>query len=1104
MNGMSKGRGSFEYLLEKLQSFVKAKNYQSLLSGLLSLVIVVIPIAILFIVLEYNLYLSKGVRAFFFWTLLLVSFVGLSYLVLYPLWKWIDSTGEKTREEAAKLIGNHFPEVKDKLLNILYLNNMYSSTKSMELVDASIGQKSMELKGVNFQEAINFDGVKRMAKILGFIALLITIMTVISPRVVSDSVYRIVNYDTEFSPQAPFDFIVNNKTMKVSQYSDVIIRAKLKGENLPNQMYIEFDGVQKLMSKNKNGYSFKIADIQKTTDYRLYADGFYSKNFKVDVVPFPSVQKMKLIVYPPSYTGLKSTVQSSGDINTQFGSNVNWRIKGKHVGKMKILFGEKEYEMKVQGEEFSFSKNLTQNGNYTLKLYSATSNSVDSHIYHINLMPDAYPSILVKEFDDKVENIKYYAGDVSDDFGIKKLQFVVRYLGKINRFIIPINSQTKNQSFQYSTTDILNRYPRGANLEYYFEVWDNDAVNGSKSSKSRKFSISRMTENQLKDQLNNNSDDIQNDIKNAVNDAKQIQSKLDDIKKKLLQKSKLDINDKKQVEELLKLQKELESKLESTQDQMKRNFDKKNELSDQKEQLQNEKEQLDDFSDRVKNPEIQKLMEKIQKLMENDKQENLMKDIDEFNEKSDKMEQSLEHLQKLYEQLDYKQKLNDMIDKLKELAKKQKDLAKQNNSDKEKQKELNKKTKDAEQDLNDLMKKNKKLNKSKDKEFKEVKEKLQDAIDKQDKSMDGKDNMGQQQQDAGEKLEEAADRLQKLKEEQESDQNAEDYRTLRRVLENIIYLSFEQEKLLEETKSTPYNSTEFSTLTRKQKKLYDDFVTVEDSLYKVAYRQPKVKKVIFEEIDKIKNNSEKAISYLKDRNSNKALVNEQYTMASYNKLGLMISESLKNLQMNSKNKKSGNKQCNNPKPGGKGKKSKGKMSMKKLSEMQKQLNNQMEKLMKNMKQGKNGKLQKGKMSKELAKMAAQQQAISDAIKKIEEQKNSADKTGKKPMGNQLKEIMEKLNKTEQELYNKKITSEMIKRQREIEVKMLESSKAEQQQDEEMKRKSQKAKSYTPEKPADFLQYIQNKKQNKSVIEKNMIKLRPYYQSLSDKYFQLIK
>ena len=64
--------------------------------------------------------------------------------------------------EAASIIGTHFTEVSDKLLNTLQLKDADGGSK--DLIEASIQQKVEELKPVPFQLAIDFKKNRKYLK----------------------------------------------------------------------------------------------------------------------------------------------------------------------------------------------------------------------------------------------------------------------------------------------------------------------------------------------------------------------------------------------------------------------------------------------------------------------------------------------------------------------------------------------------------------------------------------------------------------------------------------------------------------------------------------------------------------------------------------------------------------------------------------------------------------------------------------------------------------------------------------------------------------------------------------------------------------------------
>lgn len=1126
----------YSLLKTKLQKFISSYYKQRWIKGSLQLLLVFLSLYLITTTLEYNLYLSPTIRKFLFFIFLL-GFFTLFYLwILQPLIQYYQHRSRLNDKQAAKIIGHHFPDVKDKLLNVLYLGEMSDRNTSQDLIYASIKQKSQSLLWVKFNEAIDWTRNRKLAKYLILPLLIIILVLVFIPSLFQESTYRLINYNQVFSPKAPFNFVLINQNLKVPQFESLTLHAKLEGKSLPEGLNILYQGVKYPMMVNENGvYEFTIKNIEENTVFRLESLGFLSDEYIIDIIPRPIITSFDVDIIPPTYTGFKPfSLHNTGDIQAPIGSVAIWKFKTENIDQIKISLGTKLLQAEKYSNGFGARASLIHANNYTVVTHNKQSFLIDSQSYNLSLISDNHPLISMTEFNDSINEIKYYAGDLADDYGISNLYFIIQHEGKSERLRVNI-PRGKNASFHFSTHKLFDKYPKGTELNYYFEVFDNDQISGPKSSRSANYSLKKLTAKELEKVVDNNSMQIQNEIAKSLQDAKQFQKDLEQLKKKMLQTEKLDFNDKKLIEDLLKKQEDLQKKLENSKEDIQRNFEKKNELNKQEQSLLDQQQQLEEIIEQMKNPELKDLLQKINDLLEKQDKKELLQNINQMDNKSEKMEKNFDRLLNLYKNLDYKQKLNDMIEKLDAMSKEQKKLAmesEQKKDTKEKQQTLNEEMKDAQKKMEELSKLNNEVNKTDKKEMDEVKKDLSDAAEQQEgaekeMSQGDKNSSSQKQDKAADKMDQAKEKLEKLKKKQKKKQNAEDAKMMRRLLENVIFLSFEQEKILEKTKITPIQSPSFLKLIQSQQKLKEDFKLVEDTLYKIASRQVKIRKFIFEEVDKITNNTDLAIKRLVDRRTDLAISNEQFAMSSYNKLGLMMSESLKKMQEEEDDEETpgSDQQCDNPKSGKKKKKS---MSMEKLGEMQQQLNEQMEKLQQQMKQkgqqqskdgqsksqgqgqeGQQGEKpnQQGQDSKdaaEFAKIAAQQQAIRNLLKKMEEQGNQPDKSGKKPFGNELKDAMEKMKETERDLVNKRLYDEMMKRQREIQVKLLESAKAEREQDEETRRESERAKNVKPDMPLELKQYLENKRQNESQIQRTPVGLTPFFKSLSEKYFQMIK
>ncbi len=99
--------------------------------------------------------------------------------------------------------------------------------------------------------------------------------------------------------------------------------------------------------------------------------------------------------------------------------------------------------------------------------------------------------------------------------------------------------------------------------------------------------------------------------------------------------------------------------------------------------------------------------------------------------------------------------------------------------------------------------------------------------------------------------------------------------------------------------------------------------------------------------------------------------------------------------------------------------------------------------------------------------------------------------------------MEEMEQSEEDIVNKKITSELIKRQQQIMEKLLEAEKAEQTRGEEEKRESRQAQEKPKQIPPEIEEYLKQREAEVELYKTVPPSLKPYYKSLVEKYFQKI-
>ena len=157
-------RGS---LIQKLDEFIRAYYLNQLVNGALRSLAVLVCAGIGFALVESIGRFGIAGRTVLFWTLLGGSAVLLSGWLVVPLLKWARIGKGLSHEEASALIGQHFPEISDRLLNVLQLQRQLgerSRPTDTSLLEASIEERTSALQPVAFKRAIDWEKSKGLLR----------------------------------------------------------------------------------------------------------------------------------------------------------------------------------------------------------------------------------------------------------------------------------------------------------------------------------------------------------------------------------------------------------------------------------------------------------------------------------------------------------------------------------------------------------------------------------------------------------------------------------------------------------------------------------------------------------------------------------------------------------------------------------------------------------------------------------------------------------------------------------------------------------------------------------------------------------------------------
>jgi hypothetical protein len=1092
----------FSGLIEKISEF-KRKYYKNLLlkGALIGLSLILFSYIVINF-LEYFGRFSSTFRAFLLIGFIAVSAYTLYFYILKPLFYLLNINKPISNETAAEQIGTFFPTIKDKLLNTLQLANGLSDTDNA-LLEASIVQKTKELKLVKFADAINLKENRKYLKYALPPLLAILLISAIAPSFFK-STERIVYFKRNFAEPAPFQFEILNKSLKAVKNEDFQLNLRLLGNSLPEDVFLVYnDRKYKMNLKDSRNFDFVFSKVQEEAEFHFLAGGFTSNTFKLGMIARPSLLSFNVELKYPAYLNKTSEdFDNVGNLIVPEGTIVEWKFKTDETDSLKVIFeGNKPLNIsKGFITDFNFQKRFAKSSNYEviLKNENATTNA-EKISYYINVIPDRFPQISFEQIKDStLYNYIGIGGSISDDYGLSGFKFMYRTKAGNTPFKavdIPFNKTSLSQTFFYQVNINNLGLEKSDRLEYYLQVTDNDGVNGHKSTKSGIMTFGMPTSQQFDQEVEKQIEKTEDKFEDLLQKSKEFKKALENLESDLKKKKEMDFQDKKEFEELLKKKDEMMKELKDLQKQLQDLKEKQNRFEKQSPEMQQKMDMLQKMLEELMKNEDSKALEELKKMMEDQLNDKSLDKMNDFKKDQRNIDKEIDRTMKLFKDLQLKQKVEETVKELEKLAEKQEELSEKtekenkdspkNDELKKEQEKLNKEFEEKKEKLKDIEKLSKELKKEVDTQKEEQKE-VSDEQKKAQKEMENKDNKAasKAQKKASKSMKKMATEMSENMQGAEMKQLDIDIDALRDILENLLKISHDQERVMKNFRSISVSDPRFVNLSQEQLKISDDAKVVEDSLYSLAKRVMQIESFITKEVTDMKNNIDESVKFIKERKTPQAASKQQFSMTSMNNLALMLGDTFKQMQqmmaMAMPGSGKGGKQGNTPSEG--------------MGEKQQELNKKIQGMGQS---GMGGK----QMSEELAKIANEQSKIRKQLKDLQEQMNGTEQ-GKK-LGNNLDELQKKMDESENDLVNKRITPALLKRQKEIETRLLEAEKAIKEQDLDSKRKSNTGVTFNRVSPPDLEKFKKEKEKQVELLRTTPPNFTPFYKKQTDSYFKKI-
>ncbi len=904
---------AYNDIVGKLNHFTKKYYTKMLIKGILLTMAFGLMVFFGILGVEYFLWLNSLGRMILFFCFVVLALFLFYRFIFVPLLFLFKVKNGITNKDASRLIGKHFPEVADRLYNLL---DLADDKNQSELLIASIEQRSEALKPFPFTKAIDFKENLKYAKYL-IVPILLFGAIYLSGNLTSffSSYNRVVNYDLAYAPPAPFTFELVSNGLDVLEDESYTIYVTTRGEVRPDVVNIRINGKEFLLQQENNRYKYTLTPPLENCEFQFFSGKVESEIYYLNVLKAPTIQNFVVEFDYPDYLNKKTeTIKSTGNAILPEGTRVTWKMIGENTEEIHLTDKDTVRNFIRSGNEFTLTSKIFNNYEYQISTSNKNVKEYEKLDFGFTIVKDAYPTIKVEQVLDSLNpNISYFIGESSDDYGLRDIKLICQEESKGDgKQVVTISKPNSNFNQFYYTFPSGLVFNEGARYQFYFMATDNDAIHGGKTVKSRIFTSELLDKEELMKRDLESQQSIIGNIDRSLEKFEEQEKTLEKINNAQKEKRELNFNDQNQIKQFLNKQKEQEELMQKFSSQLKENLDKRDQDDNLNKLLQERLERQE-----LEARKNEKLLEELNKIANKIDKEELAKRLEELGKKQKNSKRNLEQLLELTKRYYVSEKIAQLASDLKKLAEEQQTMSELDLKEflkEQNQEQINKEFEDWAKEMEELVKDNGKLQKPLDLEMdndkeESIKKDQNEALDEinrnkgDDSSSDsqaktqGVEKAKQKQKSAAQKMKEMAEKLEAASAGASGGSSiTEDAEMLRQILDNLVTFSFKQEKLFESLEETDLEISNFSGTVRKQNELRGLFEHVDDSLFALSLRRAELSEFVNEQITDVYYNIDKSLESIADNQIYQGVSYQKYVLNASNELSNFLAEILDNMQ----------------------------------------------------------------------------------------------------------------------------------------------------------------------------------------------------------------
>tara|TARA_B100000214_G_scaffold284185_1_gene213756 strand:+ start:4009 stop:7416 length:3408 start_codon:yes stop_codon:yes gene_type:complete len=918
----------------------------------LLITIVISLLFFLIIQLESIFYFSPNIKTTFYFYFSISVIFFLIFWFFYFFEAKRNNVDKYKIETLADLLGKSISqEKKDVVINALQLESNSRRSESTALANSYVQLIGKKLESMNLGKIINSNIILKFKFCLLFTWIGIAILFFFKYDSSADAFFRLINPKQNFPAPKPFSLVSMSGNIQIigGEKPEIFVQAH---PLFPDTLHLRLTPLQTSTKKRdslildfysvpiEDGvFNFKLPEIYQDYSYQAMVN---SKHFweawkivttntdTIFVTDRPKFEKFRLSINPPVYSKLDKVIQKGNIamVESLKGSVIEVDLTANRILKNAYikLNGEK-YEMSSSYKKAVGSFVLMEEGQFTVNISDERGiTNKDPIPYKLNIIPDNDPLITVikplpvTELGNN-QTIPIHL-EINDDFGFTDLQLAYEiqrpaylqtdtYVAMFNLDELSPDSISQTIKMFWDLTDMA-LMPEDE-VRFHFELTDNDNISGPKKTVSNTLIARVPSLADLYDNLENNEKDVLDNIFTELDELSEMRKQLETTELKLLK------NDNLNWEEQQSLKSTLEKSVEKIES-MEKLAKAMESITDQAEkhklfspELIEKFKELSELVNAIIPEEMKTNISDMESALENMDVKSMQDALNDLSDNMEKIEQDLDRYLEIFKRFQAEQKLDEIQNRMKNLFNQQTALDNQLKKTKENSNDGMRLAQEEQRNLDEFenllslseeaSEKIKDFSESSSQELSnlansELANKIEEDLNQTIESLSNQDfyNANLNSQQSLKNMEMMMQQMNDIQQGFNQESSAEMIQMFQQLLQNVLYLSSQEEKLKEDVKQVARNSPRLREFARRQQLLQDQLQSITQQMLELSNETFAITPEIGRGMGKAYAEMEEAKSNLTDRNLSQAMKNHKKAMEGLNEAALGLFNSMQNIQ----------------------------------------------------------------------------------------------------------------------------------------------------------------------------------------------------------------